>query len=842
MTTTELDTHGLSENGYRVYLDRYARKDIRRESIQDGDLVLACLDLQTGHREVGRIVQRDAQTVVVEFGFNGSRTHETFAYERVDKPVELRPSETLDRVARAIASVEKDPERWAGEFSDLLRTFTPAGRILAGAGVEEQLTCFNCFVLDYPDDSLQGIYGRCLDMVQTMRRGGGVGIPLSRLRPQGSYVRTVNGRSSGAVGWSAIYSASTGLIEQGGSRRGALMLILDDWHPDVETFINSKRNPNFNVNCNQSIAISDRFMEAVDKDRDWELVFPDTKHPDYRDNWDGDIERWRAQHPDAIVVYKTMKARDLWRQITESAHASAEPGLWFKDRANRASNSYYYDEGRIICTNPCGEQSLPAWAVCNLGHLILPRFVNGPVGEASIDWDGLGWATRTAVRFLDNVVDYTHYFDERNERQQKGERRVGLGTLGLAELMIRCGVRYGANPDCMLFIDKLYSFIAEQAYAASTELAVEKGSFPWFDAEKLTHSGFMQSMPERTRQLVRERGLRNVTLLTQAPCGTVSVMLGTSSGIEPFFALENHRKSRVGDFVEHVAVVDEWRLEQHAAILGGELPDFFVTAQEMTPADHAHTQAAIQRWVDSSISKTSNLPNDYTAEQVGEYYRLMYDLGCKGGTVYRAGSRALEILTVTAPPPAAAPVPTPSPAVMELPDELDSRKIKISTPLGNAHVSVSYLDNEPVEAFAQIGKAGADIMADMEAANRLISLVLRLDSPVPRIERLRLIVEQLADIGGRETAGFGPQKTRSVPDGLAKALDRARTFLMDRTVVAGGAAELAVRALELVRPAVPPPPPHKHSHAVDLCPRCGCASFESSEGCHKCTNCGYSVC
>lgn len=847
--TTDAAQHDLSDIGYRIFLDRYAKKDIRRESMLEGSIVLACVDPQRGHREVGRIVERRGDDVVVEFGENGTSRRVNFSYERLDRPIELDPREMHDRVASSVASVEAERDRWARTFRDLLGYFTPAGRILAAVGVEEQLCAVNCFVVPNPSDSLEGIYGRCLDMVKIMRRGGGVGLNLSSLRPRGAYVKTVNGRSSGAVGWSALYSVSTGLIEQGGSRRGAQMAILEIWHPDIEEFIHSKRSARFNNNCNQSVGITDDFMSALDRDGDWSLVFPDTKHPAYEAEWSGDIAAWRGQHPDAVVVYKTMKARDLWRQIIESAHASAEPGLWFKDRCNKAANSYYYPEGVIVAPNPCAEEPLPAWGVCNLGHLQLQRFAVGPIGSAKVDWTKLAWATSSAVRFLDDVIDYTHYYDERTERQQKSERRVGLGTLGLAELMIRCGVRYGAGRESLAFLDELYGFIAQAAYAASADLAREKGSFPKFDADKFVLSGFMQSMPEAMREYVRQHGCRNVTLLTQAPCGTVATMLGTSSGIEPFFDFSWKRNSRVGNFDEHASVVGEWRAQHPAGVTTEEppLPDYFVTAQEFTPADHAHTQAQIQKWVDAAISKTSNLPADYTVEQVGEYYRLLYDLGCKGGTVYRDGSREEQILeravervvqrsSVEEEPSAIVEaVQARLREVVDLPDSMLARKERVRTPMGTLHVTASYLDGEPREAFSQIGKGGSDVYADLEAINRLISLVLRLDSPVPPARRLQLIADNLEGIGGRQQEGFGPNKVLSVPDGLAQALKRL---------------PLHYECEQPARPATPPievaaaATTGNGKRSAEHCPKCLGGRLVHQEGCRGglCQDCGYSAC
>ncbi len=472
-------------------------------------------------------------------------------------------------------------------------------------------------------------------MTEIMSRGGGVGINISSLRPRQSYVRGVNGRSSGAVSWGGLYSFVTGLIEQGGSRRGALMLILDDWHPDIFSFINSKREAGKITNANISVGVSDKLMEAVKVDGDWDLVFPDTGDPNYDDVWDGNLDSWIAGGH-SVVHFRTVKAREVWNAIIESAWASAEPGVFFRERYNKMSNSHYF--APIICTNPCGEQGLPAWGVCNLGAINLAKFYDEERND--VDWDDLEITVRYATRFLDNVIDSTPYFFEQNHRQQLSERRVGLNNMGLAELMIRLGIRYG-SPESVAFIDKLYGFITRASYETSVELAQERGAFPQFEAEPFLQSGFMQSMPEDIRESVRQHGIRNVTLLTQAPTGTTGTMVNTSTGIEPFFSWVYYRKSRLGLHEEQVPIVQEW-YDAHPGET--QLPDYFVTAMQLSPEEHVRVQAAIQRWVDSSISKTSNLPSHYTVEQTRELYELMYELGCKGGTIYRDGSRDEQVL------------------------------------------------------------------------------------------------------------------------------------------------------------------------------------------------------
>jgi ribonucleoside-diphosphate reductase alpha chain len=697
-----------------------------------------------------------------------------------------------------------DTEEYVGPVLDLEveedHSFVSAGVVVS-----------NCYVIPSPEDSRDGIIRTLSQMTEIMSRGGGVGINLSTLRPRYAYVKGVNGRSSGSVSWGSLYSFVTGLIEQGGSRRGALMLILNVWHPDMLEFIKAKRTMGRITNANISVGVTDDFMAAVEADASWDLVFPDTLHPAYGTEWTGDLAAWQAKgYP--TITHKTVKARELWNVIIESAWASAEPGLWFNERSNKASNSWYY--APLVCTNPCGEQPLPGWSVCNLGAINVARFEQG----GRVDWESLGRTVRYAVRFLDNVIDATPYFFEENERQQKAERRVGLGTMGLAELMIRCGVRYG-SPAGNAFLDQLYKFIAVEAYLASADNAAEKGSFPRFEAEPYLQSGFMRGMPEHVRRAIAEKGSRNVTLLTQAPTGTTGTMVATSTGIEPFFSWSYYRKSRLGLHEEKVAVVQQWQ----AAHPGQDLPDFFVTAMDLAPEEHVSVQATIQRWVDSSISKTCNVPNAYTVEQTAALYETMYRLGCKGGTVYRDGSRDEQVLTLKDQEKEAKPAPaTPVPEVKPRPRQMLGTTYRVATPLGKAYITVNKnADDEPFEVFVNLGKAGSDLAADAEAIGRLISLSLRMPSPLPPQERLAKVAEELNGIGGSRAVGFGAERVRSLPDGIAHAIQEE---------LSGEASEPSVDQPSLMFP------------GADLCPVCGHASFVREEGCQKCYSCGHSEC
>lgn len=1065
------------------------------------------------------------------------------------------------------------------------------------------------------------------------------------------------------------------------SRRGALMLILDDWHPDVFDFINSKRKAGQITNANISVGVSDKLMEAVKADGDWTLMFPDTSEPGYDEEWDGSLEKWMAAGH-KVIHYRTVKARAVWDAIIESAWASAEPGVWFRERSNKLSNSYYFNP--LIATNPCGEQSLGGWSVCNLGAINLARFYDEE--KHDVKWDELEQTARFATRFLDNVIDNTPYFFESNRQQQMSERRVGLNNMGLAELLIRLGIRYGSD-ESVQFIDKLYGFLARVVYETSTELAQEKGAFPKFDAKKFLQSGFMKSMPRDIRDKVKKRGIRNVTLLTQAPTGcvapdtlvstaaglrpivelgdadgeqwqiitqdvhtdeglrktthfyingyapvktmttrrgfsltathnhririidadgnyvwrrmdelavgdrvvlkkntlgdgetvrlasveqgnralsdlppvltpelaellglymgdgytkrrgglhivvckrdpdllthvqslmkkvwgkdrqvpiedrqgcwvanltgyyiprffeangfskpqgnhgegaegafipskilqagktcvaaflrglfeadggvhrgtislvstskrllnqvqvallglgivatireiprstgslgqrakyelrilnrregekfvrevgfisqrkrdlaanlgniadrgdsiavpalceefyakskrlknevrqqiiglvsngalsqqfvkqtmtayptlqetrlgqlvakdifiddvaavedgacltydlsvpdnqtyiangfvshnTTGTMVNTSTGIEPFFSWVYYRKSRLGLHEEQVPLVKEW-FEAHPDET--DLPDYFVTAMDLTPEEHVKVQGAIQRWVDSSISKTANLPNNYTIEQTRALYEYMYELGCKGGTVYRDGSRDEQVLMLKEETTKqgdkkadeARPVEqvaTPH-RVYPRPRQLAGVTVSRKTPFGTAFITMNSDEHgNPFEVFITVGKAGSDLQADAEGLGRMISLQLRTTAPQNRKEMLKLVIDQLQGIGGSRSVGMGPSRVMSLPDAVAGAL-------MEHYFPQPPAQQLNLPLIN-GSPAVgePKPEPDPHSNGVpahgiisgaDICPDCGLATLVRAEGCEKCLSCGYSRC
>jgi len=867
---------GLSE---KIFLDRYAWKDADSNHAKVGDIVLVLTkdDPKFPTKEVGEIIERQGQLVQVR-----TRSGEIIEtnVEKLTLNIEKTPEEMWDRLAKAMASVESTVDQratWESKFRSVLEDWklVPGGRIAAGAGASDELTLFNCYVIPSPQDSRGGIMRTLTEMTEIMARGGGVGINLSSLRPRRAVVKGVNGSSSGSVSWGGLFSYTTGLIEQGGSRRGALMLMMNDWHPDVLDFITVKQTMGQVTNANLSVCVSNAFMEAVKQDGDWDLVFPDTNDPDYDTEWNGDMQQWKsAGH--SVVHYRTLKAREIWHIIIESAWKSAEPGVVFMEYYNQMSNSWYFNP--IICTNPCGEQGLPGWGVCNLSAINLSKFYDET--NHDVAWDELAETTRISARFLDNVIDATPYHFEENRLNQQRERRVGLGTMGLAELMIKLRIRYG-SPESLEFLDKLYGFMAKEAYLASAEIAAEKGAFPAFEAEPYLQSGFMKNMvatyPE-VGEAIRKQGIRNVTLITQAPTGSTGTMVGTSTGIEPYFAFKYFRQSRLGYDEQFVPIAQDW-LDEHP---GEALPDYYVTAMDLSAENHIRVQAAIQQWVDSSISKTANCPADFTVEDTAELYELAFDLGCKGVTIYRDGSRDVQVLSTSKKEETKAEdlntaeagektdvsamdnpnniagqagvgafnsevdveilssdQTSSSSTVLDKqyrsrPQVLRGATYKINTPFGMAYITINDLEGTPGEIFLNVGKAGSDVFAMAEALGRVCSLFLRYGDHGHKVE---LLIKHLKGIGGSGAIGFGANRVESIADAVAKALE---------SHVQGNVQENETGALKeqnQVKSAYLQVEDQKtFAESRDLCPSCGSASLMNVEGCKTCSNCGYSKC
>lgn len=794
--------------------------------------------------------------------------------------LEKTPDEMWRRVAKAIASVEKGKNRkkWEKKFYDAMYDFKflPGGRILSGAGTGFEVSYFNCFVIPNPPDSRGGIMENLTQMIEIMARAGGVGLNLSSLRPRGARVKKVNGFSSGPMNWAELYSLATkDIVQQGGSRRGALMLMLHDWHPDIEEFITVKEDLNKINGANLSVCVSDAFMDAVKKDGEWQLVFPDLDDKKYDKKWDGDLETWKKAGG-KIKVYKTVKARYLWDLICQAAWRSAEPGLHFLDRSNKRSNTWYFE--RLSATNPCGEQPLSPWAVCNLGAMNLSAYVNK---RGEFDYNNFGKDVRVAMRFLDNVIDQTYYFYKENEKVAKEIRRTGLGILGLADALIKMKVRYGSE-ESLPVIEKIFKALRDNAYIASSDIAAEKGSFPKFNKEKYLKGFHIQKLPEDIRAKIAKQGIRNAVLLTIAPTGTTSLISGVSSGVEPVYEFEFIRRDRLGEHMMYHPLYEEWKKENP----GAEKPDYFVSANDLSPEDHVKVQAVAQDYIDSSISKTVNAPNAHTVEDVKRLYSMAYDSGLKGITYMRDGSRegVLSRKEEKKEEKVAEPVHTAVP-VIPRPMVVEGVTYGTETPVGKTYITINHdTKKDPFEVFITVGKSGSDVAAMADALGRMISLNLRLNGMLAPRERIRQVVAQLVGIGGARSVGFGENRVRSLPDAVAKILSRHFEFRVngiveDKKIITNGLSnghsngnglsnghsngntikaeethippaiiEVKEEVVKLEQLTLAQTPSNEFAASgvstglYDICPDCGAASLAYEEGCKKCYACGYSEC
>lgn len=783
-------------------------------------------------------------------------------------PTEKSPEEMWKRVAKGVVGAEKkeDRSKWEKKFYDAMIDFkfVPGGRILAGAGTGFDVTFYNCFVLPSPQDSRDGIMDNLKAMIEIMARGGGVGLNLSSLRPRGARVKKVNGFSSGPCNWAQLYSIAThDIIQQGGSRRGALMLMLWDWHPDIEEFVTVKQDLTKITGANLSVCVSDKFMEAVKNDDDWDLVFPDITDKEYDEKWDGVLNNWIALKK-KVKVHKTIKARHLWDLICKAAWKSAEPGIVFMERYNKWYNNWYWNT--VNCTNPCGEEGLPSWGVCNLSSLNLSAFVKNYAVDkpGEMDYKSLAEHAKIGVRLQDNVIDIDSYaFPQIREIQLNGERRIGLGTMGLGDALIKMHLRYGSD-GALKVVEKIFRTIRDAAYEASTELAKEKGSFPKFNANKYLKGHFIKKLPKEIRARIKKYGIRNSLLLQEAPTGSTSLLAGVSSGIEPIYEFEFTRKDRLGEHKIYHHLFEEWR-NMHP---DEEKPDYFVSANDLTPEDHVKVQGLIQKYVDASISKTVNAPKAHTVEDVKKLYELAYEYGCKGIAYMREGSREgvlvrkeeekkeeqKGIIIPTAPRPYM----------------VEGVTYKTETPVGITYITINHnQDKQPFEMFITVGKSGSDVAAMADALGRMISLNLRLNAQLPPRDRIKQIVAQLIGIGGTKSVGFGGNRVRSLPDAIAKVLSahfafavngvvedkykanhtngvsngQVKTHIVEETVTSSKKEEIvAMEQLALSTQSGDLSHDGLSTGLFDICPECGSGSLAYEEGCRKCYSCGYSEC
>ena len=733
-------------------------------------------------------------------------------------PGEAGPLHIWDRIARAMASVEKDPQYWYDRFFSLLMDFkfVPGGRVMHGAGRDEakrKPTLSNCYVVPIEEDSLEGIY-RCLrESAMVYRTGGGVGTDLSILRPKGATVNATVDASPGCTAFMNLLSESTNAVSQAG-RRGALMLTLRVDHPDIEDFITIK-NDAYRTKvqyANISVLVTHEFMQAVMSDSDFDL-------------------RWGGE------VFRTVRARELWNKIITNAHASAEPGIIFWDTMREYHNVEYVNP--LTSTNPCGEQPLASYTACNLGNLNLMSFVGD---DGAFDYEGLTETTKIAIRFLDNVIEYNmnNHAMPKIEEAVASDRRVGLGITGLADAFVLMKKRYDSE-EALESIDKIMATICHNSYETSVELAKEKGAFPLFDWDGVKQSKFIQSLPKSLQKKVKDHGLRNCTLITMPPVGTGSIVAQTTSGIEPIFCTSYTRRVKQADGESFREYIVYHPLVQRLFGDDENLPDYVVTSHDIDPYFRVKMQGVIQKYTDSSISSTINLAEDIDVETVADIYITAYKEGLKGVTVYREGSRegilqtdaqaekAEEAISAPATPDQIAAAgfhPRQRPAVTTGITE------RINTGEGKIYVTINEDEHGICEVFSTIGKAGGNAAAQSEAISRLISIALR--SGVDPQELIR----ELKGISGPNPVWENGELILSTPDAIGKAIER----YVQRN--AGQGSQVAEEGPAAVSLQEAPPPSFVQgsgSKTMTTCPECG-STVAHENSCLMCKHCGWSKC
>ena len=734
-------------------------------------------------------------------------------------PLDGTVEDTWRRIARALAETEADPAAWEDRFYAALEDFKylPAGRITAGAGTGRSVTLFNCFVMGTIPDSLSGIFQMLKEAALTMQQGGGIGYDFSTIRPRGAGVKGVAADASGPLSFMDVWDAMCRTIMSAGSRRGAMMATMRCDHPDIEAFIEAKKDPARLRMFNLSVLVTDPFMAAVKADGPWELVF------------DG-------------RVYKTLDARDLWNRIMRSTFDVAEPGVIFIDRINQLNNLAYCET--IAATNPCGEQPLPPYGACLLGSINMARLVSQPFDPgAELNLTALDDLVRVAVRMMDNVVDASRFPLPEQAAEAKAKRRIGLGVTGLADALLMLGLRYGSEAAAAQ-TEAWMKAIARSAYLASVDLAREKGPFPLFDAEKFLASGSLTHMDADVRAAIRQHGTRNALLTSIAPTGTISLYAGNvSSGIEPVFAYAYTRKVLQKDGSRTEEEVVDYAVQMWRERFGdAPLPDWFVNAQTLPPLDHVRMQAAAQTWIDSSISKTINCPEDISFEDFKEVYMAAWDQGCKGCTTYRPNDVTGSVLTVSETSDAA-PGEVPEPIrseggevvylsePLERPSTLEGQTYKVKWP-GSEHALYITINDvviaghrRPFEVF--INSKNMEHFAWTVALTRMISAVFR------RGGDISFVVEELKAVF--DPRGGAWMEGKYIPSILAAIGGVIENHLISIGFIEGeGLGLKSDPKAEGMRVGEAP--------RGKACEACGSHDLRMVEGCLTCGSCGHSKC
>jgi ribonucleoside-diphosphate reductase alpha chain len=734
-------------------------------------------------------------------------------------PIDLSVEDSWRRIARDLAKVEKDPTKWEEKFYSALEDFKylPAGRITAGAGTARNVTLFNCFVMGTVPDSMSGIFDMLKEAALTMQQGGGIGYDFSTIRPRGADVMGVAADASGPLSFMDVWDAMCRTIMSAGSRRGAMMATMRCDHPDVEEFITAKSDPARLRMFNMSVLVTDDFMEAVKADGPWELKFGNR-------------------------VYHTVDARDLWNKIMQGTYDYAEPGVIFIDRINQRNNLSYVEE--IAATNPCGEQPLPPYGACLLGSINLARLVTDPFEKAAeLNEEALTDLVATAVRMMDNVVDASKFPLDAQAQEARAKRRIGLGVTGLADALLMLGLEYGTE-EAAAQTEAWMKAIARASYLASVDLAKEKGAFPLFDKEKYINGGLVQDMDEDVKAAIAKHGIRNALLTSIAPTGTISLYAGNvSSGIEPVFAYAYTRKVLQKDGSRTEEEVVDYAVQMWRDKFGDKkLPSYFVNAQTLPPAAHVRMQAAAQKWIDSSISKTINCPEDIDFESFKDVYMQAWDTGCKGCTTYRPNDVTGSVLTVSE---SSEQAPGEQPAghvadsgeviymaePLERPQSLEGATYKLKWPDSEHAIYLTVNDviinghRRPFEVF--INSKNMEHYAWTLALTRMISAVFRRGGDVS------FVVEELKAVF--DPRGGAWMEGKYIPSILA-----AIGGVLERHMIAIGFIEGEGMGLKA--------DPQAEVMAVGgaprgkPCPSCGDFGLQMVEGCMTCNSCGHSKC
>jgi ribonucleoside-diphosphate reductase alpha chain len=764
------------------------------------------------------------------------------AGEVLDKTIE----DTWRRVATAVAALERNHGLWAERFYQAMTDFKflPAGRVVAGAGSSRSVTLFNCFVMGAIPDDMGGIFAHLREAALTMQQGGGIGYDFSTLRPRGAPVKGVGADASGPLSFMDVWDAMCRTIMSAGYRRGAMMATLRCDHPDIEAFIEAKREPGRLRMFNLSVLVSDALMKAVEENAPWELSFGGT-------------------------VWKVMPARELWDKIMRATYAYAEPGVIFIDRINRRNNLSYCET--ITATNPCGEQPLPPYGACLLGSINLASLVERPfTPEARLDIDRLRRLVPDCVRMMDNVIDISLFPLPQQLEEARQKRRIGLGVTGLADALILCGLRYGSAA-AVAATESWLGAMQHEAYLASSALAAEKGPFPLFDRDRYLAGETVMGLAEEVRTRIAQDGIRNALLTSVAPTGTISLFAdNVSSGIEPVFSFRHTRNVLMPDGTRREEEVTDYAYRLFRRLKGEftPLPDYFIDAQVLTPEDHVVMQAAVQKHIDSSISKTINVPAEIPFDRFKDVYLQAYALGCKGCTTYRPNEvtgAVLEAREPTAPSevpgrriqqpelPLPPPVPAASPKPADIfeaggvvymtqplsrPEALPGQTYKLNWPESEHALYITLNDivqdgrRRPFEVF--INSKNMEHYAWTVALTRMISAVFRRGGDVSFV-----VEEMKAVFDPRGGAWMGGKYVPSLLAAIGDVIERhmieigflpvrsERVAISAQKVAAGGALISDQRSL---------------ISRMSQCPKCGEAALIRIEGCDQCTSCDYSKC